>query len=132
MGLLSRESIIRRYFDSWIYKDASAVREAFAADAVYIESWGPAYRGLDHILQWFEDWNKESTVLQWDIHTFVHAHQTCVCEWYFKCDCQGKRSAFNGVSVIVFDAHERIVLLKEFQSKCPNNYPYEIGSPTTR
>lgn len=124
--MTSREITIRRYFDSWIHKDASAVRETFAPHAMYIECWGPAYRGLDHILQWFEDWNKENTVLQWDIHAFVHERQTCVCEWYFQCDCHGEISAFNGVSVIEFDANERIELLKEFQSKYPNDYPYEV------
>jgi len=63
--------------------------------------------------------------LEWNIKKFFHIEDTCICEWYFKCECGGNIDGFNGVSIITFDEDDKIVLLKEFQSKTPNNYPYD-------
>jgi len=120
-----RELVIKNCFNSWIIKDVSAFRDSFDDNAVYIESWGPAYRNKDHIITWFIDWNKENRVLEWNIKEFFHAKNICICEWYFNCECDGVIDGFNGVSVITFNEENKIVLLKEFQSKSPNNYPYE-------
>ena len=119
-----RERVITGYFNSWIDKDSSVVEDTFSSDAVYVESWGPAYRGKAHILAWFADWNKENTVLDWSIKAFYHTDNESICEWYFKCNCGGNVDGFNGVSVIEFDNNGKITLLKEFQSKFPNYYPY--------
>lgn len=118
-----REAVIREYFQSWITKDGGVLRDIFAQDALYIESWGPAYRGLAAIEKWFTDWTGENDVLNWDIKGFWHREDTCVCEWFFRCKC-GDIAEFDGVSIVRFDAHDRIVYLKEFQSKVPNYYPY--------
>lgn len=121
----SRENVIADYFKSWIKKDVSVLEKTFSPDAVYIESWGPAYRNLADITKWFCDWNENNSVLQWDIQSFLHHEKFCICEWYFKCKCDNNVSGFNGVSIVEFDDSEKIVLLKEFQSKYPNHYPYE-------
>ena len=41
--------------------------EIFSQDALYIESWGPEYRGAETIRHWFQEWNTRGTVLQWDM-----------------------------------------------------------------
>jgi len=123
--LESRETIITDYFNSWLIKDSSVLEKTFAINAVYIESWGPAYNGLNHILKWFNEWSSHNTVLQWPVKQFFHKGNVCVCEWYFQCDCCGEISDFDGVSIVEFDTDNKIILLKEFQSKTPNSYPYE-------
>ncbi|MCL2843192.1 MAG: nuclear transport factor 2 family protein [Oscillospiraceae bacterium] len=120
-----RERIITDYFNSWIRKDASVLERTFSTDVVYIESWGPAYRSLEQIEAWFTEWNKDNTVLDWNISDFYHSGDTSICEWYFQCECGGNIDGFNGVSITTFNERDEIVLLKEFQSKIPNIYPYE-------
>ena len=121
----NRELIIRKNFHSWISKDAAIFLDPFTNDAVYIESWGPAYRNKKQIEAWFNEWNKENEVLKWDISGFFHTENTCICEWYFECKCGGNIDGFNGVSIIVFNEADKIVSLKEFQAKTPNIYPYD-------
>jgi len=121
----SREKIITDYFNSWLTKDTAVLEKTFAIDVVYIESWGPAYRSLNHVIKWFNKWNKHNSVLQWPVKRFFHQENVCVCEWYFQCDCRGKVSDFDGVSIIEFDTNNIIIMLKEFQSKTPNRYPCE-------
>jgi len=123
--LNAREQAIENCFHSWITRDVTAFCDSFAEDAVYIESWGPAYKNRGQIMTWFNDWNKENRVLQWDIHEYFHDRDKCICEWYFKCECSGIISGFDGVSIIAFDKADKIKQIKEYQSKTPNYYPYE-------
>ena len=106
-------------------KDFDAFCESFADDAIYIESWGPAYRNIEHIHEWFKDWSKENSVLEWSIREFYHTENVCICEWFFKCECAGNVDGFNGVSIISFSEVDKITVIKEFQSKTPNLYPHE-------
>ena len=119
-----REEIIEKLFKSWITKDESYFKSVFSKNAVYIESWGPYYGDLSEILIWFREWNRTNNVLAWDIKTFIHDKNISVCEWYFKCECYGKVDDFNGVTLFEFDDQNKIVFLKEFQSKLPNYRPY--------
>jgi len=121
----AREVLIASCFQSWLAKDRAKFMESFSSDAEYIESWGPAYRGLAEIAKWFDDWNMQNRVLQWDISRFWHDGNVCICEWRFKCECGGVNHGFDGASVVEFDGEGRIAKLKEFQSKTPNHYPYE-------
>lgn len=121
-----REKIVEGYFRSWLTKDISVLEKTFAINAVYIESWGPAYDNLIDIGKWFKDWNDHNNVLQWDIKQFLHQGNTCVCVWYFQCECGGNVDGFDGVSIIDFDDNNKIILLREFQSKTPNYYPYRV------
>jgi len=120
-----REKVITDYFNSWKTRDCAVLEKTFSENATYVESWGPAYRNRAQILTWFEDWNKENTVLEWNIKVFYHTANESICEWYFECDCGGNIDGFDGVSIITFDDNNKIILLKEFQSKTPNIYPYE-------
>jgi hypothetical protein len=120
-----KEKIVSGYFNSWIEKDGSKLDGVFARDIVYSECYGPVYNGIEQIKKWFADWNRQSNVLEWRIKRFIHENQTTVAEWFFKCDCGGQVSAFDGVSIIEFDSENRIKSVKEFQSKSEHVYPYE-------
>ena len=65
-----REAAIRRWFEMWLTKQDTGIRDLFAPDAVYIESWGPAYHGAEQIAWWFTEWNRRGTVERWDIRQF--------------------------------------------------------------
>ena len=57
-----REAAICQWFDMWLTKRDTGIRDLFAPDAVYIESWGPEYHGADKIAWWFTEWNRRGTV----------------------------------------------------------------------
>ncbi len=114
---MNREDTIKKYFEAWLSKDPAGLREIFDPGVTYIESHGPAYKGLDEVIQWFEDWNRIGTVLRWDIRRFAHDGGSTVCEWYFECDYSGNMDGFNGVSWITFDQMGKITELKEFAAK---------------
>lgn len=121
---MTREEAVRAYFQSWLKQDDSALREIFAADAVYTESYGPQYTGLDQILRWFQDWNKRGTVLRWDVNGLTVQDDRLAVEWYFECAYEGNVDGFDGVSLIRFDEEGKIAELREFQSKHEHEYPY--------
>ena len=120
-----REQIIRDYFDCWLKKDGTILKEIFDSKIVYSECYGPEYHGEETVEQWFEDWNKHGNVLEWRIKQFIHASNMMAVEWYFKCEYDGQISAFDGVSLVEFGDDDRIMNLKEFESKTPHTYPYE-------
>ena len=118
------EERIRAWFRAWLDKDASALRDLFAAEALYVESYGPVYRGIGQILRWFEDWNRRGTVLQWDIRSFAAVGRTAFVEWFFLCEYDGEVGAFDGVTIAQFDDDLRIRELREYQSKAEHVFPY--------
>ena len=61
------EDVIRKYFQCWLDKDINDVKEIYIDDIICSECYGPVYKGIGQIIRWFEDWNRKSTVLQWDI-----------------------------------------------------------------
>ena len=67
-----REAKIRQWFCMWLDKQDTGICELFSPDALYIESWGPQYRGNRKIKLWFDEWNTRGTVQRWDILQFLH------------------------------------------------------------
>lgn len=118
------EQNIKNYFASWLAKDASVLSRVFAEDAVYFESYGPAYRGLGEIKRWFNDWNRRGTVLEWDIYETVQQGGALICKWHFECDYKGTLDGFDGVSWVLFDREGKIKELKEYAAKLPYVFPY--------
>ena len=118
------EEIIREYFRAWIDRDIEIVKNTFSDNAVYSESYGPEYRGLPQILQWFRDWNEHGRVLEWSVKRVLEIGPTAVAEWYFHCEYDGVTDAFDGVTIADFDESGKIVKLCEFQSKAEHCYPY--------
>lgn len=127
-----REEAIRRWFAMWLEKKDRGIAELFDKDALYIESWGPAYRGADKIRHWFAEWNSRGTVLEWRILQFFHKDDQTVVEWYFQNQMNdGTVEAFDGVSLVSWTAEGRIARLKEFGCNTGLYDPYE-GGPVPR
>lgn len=123
-----REALVRRWFDMWLQGRDAGISELFSDDAVYIESWGPEYRGAGKIRHWFEEWNTRGRVLQWDIRQFFHKGDQTVVEWYFKNAMNGgKTEAFEGMSLIRWTPDNRICFLQEFGCNQRRYDPYRDG-----
>lgn len=121
---MQQEATIREYFQAWLTKDARVLAQVFARDAVYVECYGPEYRGLSQITRWFTDWNQRGTVLEWRIGRIVEQPGTLVAQWYFSCEFDGNVDGFDGVTVADFDQDGKIIRLCEFQSKTEHYLPY--------
>ena len=79
-----REEIIRRWFAMWLEGKDQGIREIFAEDCVYVESWGPIYHGVQAVEHWFSEWNTRGKVVTWEIRQFFHQGDQTVVEWYFR------------------------------------------------
>lgn len=123
-----REAIIRLWFGLWLAKSDQGIDGIFSGDAVYIESWGPKYHGLDKICHWFREWNTRGTVLQWDIQQFFHRDDQTVVQWYFRNAMNdGTVEAFDGLSLIRWTEDGKICFLQEFGCNTHRYDPYQNG-----
>lgn len=122
---MQKEDIVRRYFQAWLDKNIEPLESIFSETILYRECYGPEYHGLSQILEWFTEWNKNGTVLRWEIKQFIHQDMFTAVEWYFECSYNNEIGGFDGVSIIEFDENMMIVNLKEFQSKAEHICPYE-------
>jgi len=118
------EKLIREYFRAWLDADGSRLGDFFEDGAVYSECYGPEYVGLGEISEWFFRWNARGRVLRWDIKRMINEGNVWAVEWYFSCVYDGTPSAFDGVSLIEFDADGKITGLREFESKAGHYRPY--------
>ncbi|MBQ8728312.1 MAG: nuclear transport factor 2 family protein [Oscillospiraceae bacterium] len=116
--------IIRKYFQAWIDADIETVKEIFSNDVIYNECYGPEYHGLSQIIQWFNEWNKKGKVLEWTIKQTIEHNKSIIVEWYFKCNYDGNTDGFDGVTIADFDNNNKIISLREFQSKAEHYFPY--------
>ncbi|VYU26700.1 nuclear transport factor 2 family protein [Clostridium tertium] len=119
-----KEELIKGYFKSWINNEKDIINEIFSEKIIYSECYGPEYKGIDTMERWFEDWHTHGKVLVWDIKQFIHSRNITVVEWYFKCIYNENISEFDGVSIVEFDDNNKILNLKEFESKAEHYYPY--------
>lgn len=125
----SREEIVRRWFGMWLAADCGGIGELFDPGAVYVESWGPEYRGLDKIRHWFEEWNTRGRVCRWDIKRFFHSGEHTAVEWYFKNEMNdGTVEAFDGMSLIRWSDSGKIRFLQEFGCSTKRYDPYAGGA----
>lgn len=119
-----RQEIIKQYFNSWIEKDINIIEEYFSQDVKYVECYGPEYNGKGQVIQWFNSWQKENNVLQWNIKQFFNQNNVIIAEWFFECEAKMNTYSFDGVSIIEFDKNNNIIMVKEFQSKSEHCFPY--------
>ena len=123
-----RERIVRLWLDCWLQRKDLGIATIFAPDAVYIESWGPIYRGAVQIKHWFEEWNTRGVVNEWKIEGFFHKDRQTVVTWYFANQMKdGRREVFDGVSVVEWTEDGKIALLKEYGCNLDRYDPYEGG-----
>ena len=118
------EEIIKKYFNSWIEKDISVIKNIFAQNVIYSECYGAEYCGIDQVIIWFTDWNKSGNVLKWTIKKCICINNILVAEWHFKCDYRNEISTFNGVTIAEFNEDGKIFSLREYESKSEHFYPY--------
>jgi hypothetical protein len=114
-----------RYVDTWLRQDPTDLPDVLATDVHYVESHGPAYRGLAQVQRWFTDWHTHGQVLAWDLGEHLADGTAHVCRWRFTCVYDGDRSTFDGVTWFVLDDDGRIVELREFAATLPARYPYD-------
>ena len=116
----TKEACIRRYFNSWLLQDNSCWDELFAEDIYYSECYGPCYHGLDTLKNWFQHWNQFGKVLEWDIEHILLVEDQASVSWYFHTLYEGEEDAFEGVTLIQFDEHDKMCSVREFQSTLPH------------
>ena len=123
-----RESKIRQWFSMWLDKADTGIEKLFGPNAVYIESWGPEYRGSEKIKLWFEEWNTRGTVEHWDIRQYFHRGNQTVVEWAFRCAMtNGTVQSFDGLSLIRWNEVGQICFLQEFGCNENRYDPYAEG-----
>lgn len=121
-----REKIIRLWFDMWLTQQDLGIDDIFLDDVIYIESWGPKYENYQTVKHWFNEWNTRGKVLAWDIKQFFNKDNQTIVEWHFKNKMnEGKVEEFDGISLIVWTADNKIKALKEFGCNCNNYNPYK-------
>ena len=65
-------------------------------------------------------------MLAWDIKQFFQKDNQTIVEWHFKNKMnEGKVEEFDGISLIVWTADNKIKTLKEFGCNCNNYNPYK-------
>jgi hypothetical protein len=119
-----RNEIVKQYFNSWIDKNINFIEKYISQNIKYVECYGPEYNGKDQIIQWFNDWQKENNVLQWNIKRLFNQDNTIIVEWFFEYETKTNKDSFDGVSIIEFDKSNKIIMIKEFQSKSEHYFPY--------
>jgi len=121
-----REETIRIWFDMWLQKRDLGILNIFSDNAVYIESWGPEYKGSSKIKLWFDEWNNRGNVIQWDIKQYFHKGNQTLVEWYFKCKMKNEKiESFDGISLVEWTQDNKIRFLKEFGCNINNYDPYQ-------
>lgn len=124
----NRERQVRLWFEMWLRGEDLGIKDIFSEDAVYVESWGPKYIGIEKIKLWFDEWNTRGKVLRWEIKQFFHQGDQTVAEWYFKnAMADGTTEEFDGVSLIRWTEAEKIGFLKEFGCNKNHYDPYQNG-----
>lgn len=127
-----RETVIRQWFAMWLNDTDTGIDRIFSPDADYIESWGPAYHGAAAIRHWFTEWNTRGRVLRWDIRQFFHKDDQTVVEWYFQNRMKdGRIEAFEGMSLVRWNAAGQICFLQEFGCNEHRYDPYQNGPTPT-
>lgn len=123
-----REEMIRRWFKMWLEQADLGIDEIFAPEAVYIESWGPEYHGVDKIKLWFDEWNSRGRVKVWEIKGFLHGEVQSMVEWFFQNEMRdGTEEIFDGVSLVEWNSDGKISRLQEFGCNIHRYDPYRNG-----
>ena len=123
----AREALVRQWFGLWLHPAPFDIGQLFTDDALYIESWGPQYRGAGAIRHWFDEWNTRGRVQQWDIRRFFHSGEETVVLWTFRSRMNdGDADAFDGISLIRWQG-AKMCRLQEFGCNRNRYDPYAGG-----
>ena len=103
-----KELMVQKWFEMWLNQNSQGIEELFCRDAIYVESWGPKYTGLNDIRHWFEEWNTRGSVKTWEIKQFFHKDEQTIVEWYF-CNSTGV------ISIIIIRMKKAVNLFSEMR-----------------
>ncbi|MFA6667581.1 MAG: nuclear transport factor 2 family protein [Bacilli bacterium] len=121
---MTKKEILNTWFKMWILNKPEGIETLFNEDAIYFESVGTHYVGMPEIKRWFQEWNKNNRVKNWDVIEYEEIGEHVYLEWYFKMQNKdGKVIDFNGISKAEF-VNGKIQELREFISKIPNKDPF--------
>ena len=128
MDRSTAETLIRRYFQSWLEQDIALFLSTLSPDIQVVECYGPVYCGTAEVKYWFDDWHSGSgkgKVTRWDILSWFYDEQqrTAAVEWDFECIYDGNLGSFLGASVFCFDA-TKITRIHEYKMKKERYRPY--------
>ena len=73
---MSKEKIIKEYFQSWGNNDISIIDKIFSENAIYTECYGPKYTSKKQILKWFKEWQEKGKVIAWSIKNIYEINLT--------------------------------------------------------
>lgn len=113
------------YIASWLTQDRNLFLDSLSESIVYSESYGPIYRNKSECAQWFDEWNKDSQVTQWEIRDFAFdpANGKIAFEWFFECDYKGNLAGFDGCSFMIL-TDRRFSRISEYKTDAERYYPY--------
>jgi ketosteroid isomerase-like protein len=91
---------LEHYIDGWRRHDLAAILATLTSDCVVIESFGPVYRGQDHVSQWVTTWLAEDGhIINWTIQTLHSMGNVEVAEWTFHYTWRGYKQSFDGATI---------------------------------
>lgn len=125
MNRQSAEKLINEYINGWRNCDKEKNLSTLHPDATVYECYGPVYRGVGEIGDWFDGWHaRDGKVLHWDVDRiyFDPENLTGIAEWFFQCRSQGQNYEFFGCSVFTFQA-DKIICVKEYDMEKEKTYP---------
>lgn len=110
---------LERYVTAWLSGDPDRIAETVAAACIVTECYGPVYRGRETVRRWAQTWfGAGGVVHRWNIWDRFGTADREAAQWTFECTWQGRRSSFDGATVIrVQDG--LVVELREYQTSAP-------------
>jgi hypothetical protein len=122
------ETLIRRYFLSWLQQDLSLFLSTLSPQAEVTECYGPVYCGTDELTQWFVNWHTKDgngKVTRWEIFNILYDETQAMAavEWEFECVYAGNPGSFLGTSLFHFD-ESKIDRIQEYRMERQQYRPY--------
>ncbi len=119
------KELVEKYLKAAKQKNIHALDDIFSEDAVYIESTGATYNGLEQIKKWFEQVTAGGEVTAWDMKRIFDMGETGAAEWYFEYQITGADMfSFDGVSLVETE-DGKIKKWSEFAQTKDKTYPFE-------
>ena len=119
-----QEDRIRGYFQAWINKDASALKPVISPEITCTGADGCCYLGMGQVLRHFSEWNRQGTVMEWEVKRFTHQEEYTLAEWYYREDVNHVETSLEGVSLFTFDDLQKILTIREFHSEAERHFPF--------
>ena len=122
-----REAAIRQWFDMWLTKQDTGIRELFAPTRCTLRAGARSTTARQDRLV-VHRVEPPGTVERWDIRQFFHKGDQTVVEWTFANQmADGRREVFEGMTLVRWTAAGQIARLQEFGCNLDRYDPYAHG-----